>query len=367
MSPFLDTYVSKLHSLYPTTRKLQNLAASIENLVCEQEIPLKKTVYHRAEEAIKKIFAYTRTPTYQSQLAQNISPAEREILECDVQNNSVLMCYDFHYDDKTDQLSLIEINTNASAYLLVDTLYGLFAPQPTPLQYLKDAFFKETTWVPHPAQPLHVAIIDDEPQKQKMYVEFCMYQDLFQSWGWQTRIFDFKDPEVLKSHFIYNRHTDFYFTDSTAHALREAFLHKKIIFSPNPREYLLLADKARFVELYSARVSDVILPTQVIHSGTDTGQLWTDRKKLFFKPKNSFGGKATYRGSSISRRHFDELVTKEFIAQEYRPPGEFNGWKYDLRFYVYQNEIHLACARLYQGQVTNFATPGGGLSRIKFI
>jgi hypothetical protein len=33
--------------------------------------------------------------------------------------------------------------------------------------------------------------------------------------------------------------------------------------------------------------------------------------------------------------------------------------KFDLRNYVYHGEVQWVAARLYQGQTTNFSTPGG--------
>jgi hypothetical protein len=39
--------------------------------------------------------------------------------------------------------------------------------------------------------------------------------------------------------------------------------------------------------------------------------------------------------------------------------------KYDLRVYAYAGEIQLLAARLYQGQTTNFRTPGGGFAPVR--
>jgi hypothetical protein len=38
--------------------------------------------------------------------------------------------------------------------------------------------------------------------------------------------------------------------------------------------------------------------------------------------------------------------------------------KADLRAYVYQAHVQLLAARLYQGQTTNFRTPGGGFAPV---
>ncbi|OGA45245.1 MAG: hypothetical protein A3F74_26775 [Betaproteobacteria bacterium RIFCSPLOWO2_12_FULL_62_58] len=38
--------------------------------------------------------------------------------------------------------------------------------------------------------------------------------------------------------------------------------------------------------------------------------------------------------------------------------------KLDLRNYVYDGAVQLLAARLYQGQATNFRTPGGGFAPV---
>jgi hypothetical protein len=38
--------------------------------------------------------------------------------------------------------------------------------------------------------------------------------------------------------------------------------------------------------------------------------------------------------------------------------------KFDLRNYAYDGEIQWVAARLYQGQTTNFRTPGGGFAPV---
>ncbi len=38
--------------------------------------------------------------------------------------------------------------------------------------------------------------------------------------------------------------------------------------------------------------------------------------------------------------------------------------KVDLRNYVYRGRVQLIAARLYQGQTTNFRTPGGGFAPV---
>lgn len=121
-------------------------------------------------------------------------------------------------------------------------------------------------------------------------------------------------------------------------------------------------------------ISSVTLKTENVKK-YDVDQLWTDRKKLFFKPRRSFGAKAVYRGNSISKGMFQKIYNDDYLAQEFVPPGEITlargmghkNFKYDLRFYVYQNKIQLVGARLFLGQVTNFQEDDGGFAPVIFV
>jgi hypothetical protein len=104
-------------------------------------------------------------------------------------------------------------------------------------------------------------------------------------------------------------------------------------------------------------------------------QFWATRKQWFFKPQAGFGSRATYRGDKVTRRVFEEILQGGYVAQTFAPPpeldvtdritGEVLRLKYDLRVYAYEGEIQLLAARLYQGQTTNFRTPGGGFAPVR--
>jgi hypothetical protein len=102
---------------------------------------------------------------------------------------------------------------------------------------------------------------------------------------------------------------------------------------------------------------------------------WRDRKAWFFKPESGFGSRGAYRGDKLTRRVFAEVVRGDYIAQEYAPPGERShstggdakSLKVDIRCYVYEGEIQLMAARLYQGQTTNFRTAGGGFAPVYVV
>jgi len=73
---------------------------------------------------------------------------------------------------------------------------------------------------------------------------------------------------------------------------------------------------------------------------------------------------------------FAEIMQGDYVAQMLSPPGERAAGaagaeperlKYDVRCFVYDAKILLVAARLYQGQTTNFRTPGGGFALVRVV
>jgi hypothetical protein len=101
-------------------------------------------------------------------------------------------------------------------------------------------------------------------------------------------------------------------------------------------------------------------------------RLWAARRGLFFKPFAGYGGRAAYRGDKLTQRVWREILAGGYIAQALVPPGEraiadieaAPVLKFDLRNYVYDGRVQWVGARLYQGQTTNFRTPGGGFAPV---
>jgi hypothetical protein len=99
---------------------------------------------------------------------------------------------------------------------------------------------------------------------------------------------------------------------------------------------------------------------------------WAERKGLFFKPTSGHGSKAVYRGDKVTRGVWADVVRGSYVAQSFAPPGERmieldgeqEARKMDVRLYTYSGQVLLAAARLYQGQTTNFRTPGGGFAPV---
>lgn len=368
----------------------------------------------QAETIVAAFFRLRGQPEWQASARASAAAAGLPAVT-DPGNTSVLMSYDFHVD-ASGHLRLIEINTNASLSLIVDELHRhQNVANPFSADFkgeILDAFareFADSKSGSSARELRHIGIVDHKPFEQRLFVEFAMYQELFKTRGWSASFFDPSDltfsDGFLKStsrsedtthsdagvdtaalDLVYNRDTDFYFTGERTRALREALLARAVTITPHPHEYLLLADKDRLLELSKpetlanlplstvdrATIERSLIKTIEV-SGVEPETLWKDRKKWFFKPRRSHGGKAVYRGSSTSRGTFQSILEGDYLAQEIVPPptvlfdGETEVLKYDLRFYVYRDKIQLACARLYRGQMTNSQSPGGGVAPIEWV
>lgn len=315
-------------------------------------------------------------------------------------HKSIMMSFDFHLDAAMAP-RLIEINTNAAFHLLNHEMRiyrGLptpaedFGPERFRLDVLEElrAFRQRGPGRFDPDGPSMpaVAITDENPPGQRMYLEFLLAREWFKSYGWSCEIRDFN--EVLRGEtadFVYNRSTDFYLESPAGRLLNESIVDGRSCVSPNPHEYLLLADKERMIEWTTpGYLEGLSLSQETIDSirsalpgcwdlSKDSAEdLWSRRKTLFFKPKREFGSKKAFRGSSISRKLFDELTGPDTLAQEFVPAPEVQvstpegstTFKYDLRCYSYGDRLESVVARVYQGQVTNLKTPHGGFAPVVF-
>ena len=90
----------------------------------------------------------------------------------------------------------------------------------------------------------------------------------------------------------------------------------------------------------------------------------------FFKPVDGHASKAVYRGDKMTKRVWDDIQMHIYVAQKFVAPNQRmtqsasgqEALKMDVRLYVYAGDVILQAARIYQGQTTNFRTPGGGFS-----
>lgn len=381
-----------LHKQWPSTKTHE---VDLRHLIAPLDLSLPKVILEKAQKAIEALSALPKNPVYYKHVAEgegsdffkNVSPPMKK-------QNSILMAYDFHCDAEGN-IGLIEINTNASGFLLAALTQQSheIKTAEASLEKLKAAFLKEWFLAKDRTALKSVRIIDDNLSEQKMFIEFLMYKDWFEQQGLSAEIIEARAPmpaEQEDTTLIYNRSTDFLFTEESHAWLKDAYLQNRICVTPHPREYLLLADKQRLIDLSQPEwrkhlglseeqeniLNDVLLPAQDLKSFSSLDDLWSERKNYMFKPKRSYGGKSVYRGSSVSRKVFDRLLQEETLAQKFFPAMNYptkdansimKDWKFDLRFYVYESEIQLSIARLYQGQVTNFSSTYGGFCPIRFV
>lgn len=368
-----------------------------DRLVSPIELRLPLKIKLEAEAAIRALYAVSRRPAYRAQLesVDGISSIETP-------HRSVLMAYDFHTDEQGN-CSLVEVNTNAAGFMLSSVMEMTHAQSSVasyePLRDLRKSFETEAERFFGGPRACTVAIADDEVVEQKMYSEFLMYRDWFKTFGWNSEIVEAQDfkfqegrlfsPSDTKIDLVYNRLTDFYLEEERHRALYEAHTNLKAALSPNPREYWLIADKQRLIQLGQAgflesagatpeeraAIDKVLIPTFDKSSFASQEEIWTERKGLFFKPKRSHGGKSVYRGESVSRKVFERLMQEDILIQRFRaaqrvPTDDdrsvLSTWKFDLRFYVYEDRVQMTVARIYQGQVTNFSSPMGGFTLVRF-
>lgn len=364
-----------------------------ENLICPFVIELPKIIQTQAQELVAGLYDLRSTPDYlkfyEAELSKNhlIDPG----------NKAIAMSYDVHWDMVEQKIKLIEINTNAAFLFLSESLYKANeVPPPIPEFRIKQLIqcFEEEIQLSVAKksrtlyEPRRVAVIDELPEQQRLYIEFLFVKNFLQFHGWDCEIFDYREINLKNWDFIYNRYTDFYLNRPESKPLRDCFSSHEKTFSPNPFEYFVLADKQRMIDWHQdefwnfseqfSKYKSVIknyVPRAESFSQVDSEIIWQERKKYFFKPKNSFGSKMSYRGSSISRKLFESLPRNELIRQEFiaapevtfETPEGPQKFKYDLRLYAYQGQLQTVVARAYQGQVTNLQTKYGGFASIKWV
>ncbi|TGK03389.1 circularly permuted ATPgrasp domain protein [Leptospira selangorensis] len=355
---------------------------------------------NRIEQILTSIRDALRLPEVRDRILSDYDPRER----AGNTTGGVFLSLDFHYTKEGPKL--IEINTNAGgAYLQLKLLEAqircckvvdIAMPNVEVLRTLEERFYSifldEWSSNGRIGRPDFIAIVDESPSNQFLYPEFLLFRDLFRSKGIHSEILDPDQIELIgeelyfegkRIDLIYNRLTDFHLSEDPNLKIFQAWKSGKVIVTPNPIDYDLYARKTNLNVLsdndflinagLNKQDSEILrsaIPVTKIVSSANASDLWESRKSIFFKPKEGFGSKAVYYGGKLTKNKFSEIVNGEYISQEYIPPsirvtsisGEERELKMDIRTYIYNDEILLLASRLYQGQTTNFRTPGGGFS-----
>lgn len=354
------------------------------------------------QQLIRAVENVTHNSAYRDTVLAVAPAAARQ----DLGPRGVFFAYDFHLGAEGPQL--IEINTNAGGVLLnqylasaqkaccaeVTNFFGgkaKFADVENELL----AMFKEEWQSQCPGETLHtIAIVDNDPSTQFLYPELLLFQSLFERHGIEAIIADPKDFSIKentlrlngqKVDMVYNRLTDFYLEGRDSACLLDAYQKGIAVFTPSPYVYALYADKRNLtllsdsdrlrefgVEEEAIRALGRSLPTTVNVTKDNAAELWTNRKRLFFKPTTGYGSRGAYRGAKLTRRVWENIINADYIAQDMVPPserqliinGEKRSLKLDIRCVTYNGNIQQLSARLYQGQTTNLRTEGGGLATV---
>ena len=375
-------------------------------LFAAQPIFMAATQLQRMAQVMQAIESVVALPAYQKQVLATAPAIARLGHDGPL---GAFFGYDFHLNQ--GHLVLIEINTNAGGAMLNAVLARaqracctvMEAMEPSVAsvkafeQRIIDMFHKE--WhLAGRTRPLAsiaiVAIVDEAPEAQYLYPEFLLFQQLFERHGLCAVI---ASPESLEFRngvlqhddlaidLVYNRLTDFYLEQATSAALREAYLQQAVVLTPHPRAHALYADKRRLVLFSDAAqlqrlgvpqatqqmLLEHVPPTEVVDA-TDEQRLWSARRSLFFKPVDGFGSRAAYRGDKLTRRVWQDILAGDYVAQAIVAPGErqvdehdaAKTLKFDLRAYAYDVAVQWVAAHMYQGQTTNFRTPGGGFAPV---
>jgi hypothetical protein len=310
---------------------------------------------------------------------------------------SVFMGYDFHLGEAGPQLIEINAALAQAQFACCEEVAAMLPgvhPAPTLEQDYVDMFREEWRAERGGAELRRIAIVDEKPQEQYLYPEFLLFRKLFERHGIAAVICDpaelvFADGALRlggeRIDLVYNRLTDFGLEEPGNAALRQAWLAGAAVVTPHPRAHALYADKrnltlltdeAVLAELGVDAATRVVLLAGIPRTRRvrreEAEDLWARRKQLFFKPAAGFGGRAAYRGDKLTKRVFEEILEGDYVVQALVPPSarrigtdaEQVELKIDLRNYTYRGRVQLVTARLYQGQTTNFRTPGGGFAPV---
>jgi hypothetical protein len=312
-----------------------------------------------------------------------------------------LLGLDFHLG--ADGPRLIEANTNPGGILinaLLARAQRLCMPDRVraimPAAQLEDEVvdvLREEWRLQRGAAPLRtIAVVDEAPETQYLLPEFLLFGELLRRHGIDAVICD---PRQLQRRdgrievsgqpvdLVYNRLTDFPLAQPEHAVLRSAYLAGDVALSPHPRAHALYADKRNLALLgdrdflvRAGCAADVVealstaVPQTLLVDDSNRAGLWNRRRGYFFKPAAGFGSRAGYRGDKVTRRVWEEMRGGDYVAQEIVPPGVRHvsasapPLKADIRCYAYRGRPLLFAARLYQGQTTNFRTPGGGFAPV---
>ncbi len=395
LQAWLQQDLSKLGLDQPIIESHPNLFSSLPVFVSSAQVAAM-------DQVIAAVESVTALPGYAAAALAEAPPVAQ--IPCAAPGG--VLAYDFHLDEQG--ASLIEVNTNAGGLMLASEMLRAqracceavlrltagIPPRAEDPQSILEVFRQEWRSARGDADLRRVAILDESPEAQYLFPEFLMYRQLLQSAGIDALIADVAELQVTDGvarvrgqavDLVYNRCTDFYFERPSSRGLKQAWESGAAVVTPHPAAYALHADKLNLVRLtdetmlrsVGALESDIQvllkgIPRTRRVAAAHAEELWRQRRLWFFKPRSGFGSRGAYRGDKLTRRAFADVIRGDYVAQRIAPAGERSAapgtdgesLKVDIRNYVYGGRLLLRAARLYQGQTTNFRTPGGGFAPV---
>ncbi len=379
----------------------RHLAAERPHLFSNVPVFLGQAAYEQMIAVVEAIEEVARLSRYQ----EAVLSWAADISRIDHGPVGALMGYDFHL--AADGPKLIEINTNAGGAFLNAHFARAQAACCSDVRIdrrlidefdanIATMFTKESRRQRGEAALSTIVIVDDMPHEQYLYPEFVLARELLVRQGFDAHVVDPTELDVREGalwlgktrvDLVYNRLVDFALEAPQHSALREAYAGGLAIVTPNPHHHALLANKRNLTllsdqqALRSFGVSDQVLghltgvPVTRFVTFENADELWQSRKSQFFKPVAGHGSKAVYRGDKLTRSVWADIIKGGYVAQEFVAPGEriveLDGQrvsrKVDIRLYTYEAQPLLVAARVYQGQATNFRTPGGGFAPVLVV
>lgn len=379
------------------------MAASHPHLFSNVPVFLPAAALQDMQTTVTAIEAVAQVPAFRDA----VMAWAPEISRADPGPAGALMGYDFHLED--DGPKLIEVNTNAGGAFLNALLARAQSVCCADLVHRPEdgltlgfearalAMFREEWQRQRGDAPLRrIAIIDDAPEAQYLYPEFVLVRQMLIGAGIDAVICDpigleFRDAGLflgdLQIDLVYNRLVDFVLAEPGHDALRRAYLDGAVVLTPNPHNHALLAYKRNLTLLSDpAALAGLGVPAALVGglagipqtrlvTPDNADDLWAVRRQLFFKPVSGHGGRAVYRGDKLTKSVWADILQAEYVAQALVAPGQrmirLDGVptlrKVDVRLYTYQAQTLLVAARIYQGQTTNFRTPGGGFAPVLIV
>jgi len=313
--------------------KMAEMLAVREHYFASTPIFIAPEMVTMMEQQITAIEEFIKQPAFQNEIFQRSALAAFAPTKF---TRGVFMGYDFHIT--ADGPRLIEINSNAGGAFIVNAIQKAVGLSHADFEKdVANMFLSEWNLAQRTDDLITIAIVDEAPER---------------------------DP---------------------AHGLlRQAWLDEAVVITPDPRHHALYADKRNLMTLSDRQTRKELgvspeldrilsaLPATVEVTSQNAEHLWAQRKSYFFKPFTGFGGRAVYKGAKLTKKTWAHILDGGYIAQKLiKPPSRLisavqpaRQQKYDVRIYSYNGVPLMMGARVYQGQVTNLRTAGGGLAPI---